>query len=97
MAGENAEFNGFAKKLELQSEIPEDAQFDLVVANILAKPLIELAPKIAGAVAPKGRLLISGILGTQADELAEAYAPFGFSRDVVEHQEEWCRLELVGG
>jgi ribosomal protein L11 methyltransferase len=52
----------------------------LVIANILAKPLIELAPVIGAMVAPQGTLLLSGMLDSQADEVARAYAGFEFTR-----------------
>ena len=55
---------------------PERGAFEVVVANILAQPLVELAPLLAGAVAPGGRLLLSGILAEQAGRVAEAYEPF---------------------
>lgn len=48
----------------------------LVVANILANPLVLLAPAIAGRVAEGGRLALSGILAAQADEVIAAYAPW---------------------
>lgn len=50
--------------------------FDIVVANILSSPLKLLAPMLCGRVAPGGRLVLSGILARQADEVAAAYAPF---------------------
>ena len=47
--------------------------FDLVTANILAPPLIALAPAIAAALAPGGSLILAGLLDTQADAVARAY------------------------
>jgi ribosomal protein L11 methyltransferase len=49
------------------------APFDLIIANILAGPLIELAPKFAAALAPGGAILLAGLLDTQADGVAKAY------------------------
>jgi ribosomal protein L11 methyltransferase len=49
------------------------APFDLVLANILAGPLVELAPSLAGALAPGGRLVLAGLLGHQAERVAAAY------------------------
>jgi ribosomal protein L11 methyltransferase len=49
------------------------APYDLVIANILAGPLIELAPSLAGALAPGGRLILAGLLGHQAEAVAAAY------------------------
>ncbi|MDH5285246.1 MAG: 50S ribosomal protein L11 methyltransferase [Betaproteobacteria bacterium] len=50
--------------------------FDVVVANILANPLVLLAPAIAARVAREGRLALSGILADQAAEVIAAYAPW---------------------
>jgi ribosomal protein L11 methyltransferase len=49
-----------------------DARFDLVIANLLADVLIDEASALAAAVAPGGRLIVSGILDTQADTVAAA-------------------------
>lgn len=49
------------------------APFDLIIANILAEPLIALAPSIAAALAPGGRLILSGILEQQASKVVAAY------------------------
>jgi len=49
------------------------APCDLIIANILAGPLIDLAPALAGALAPGGRLILAGLLDHQADAVATAY------------------------
>ena len=49
------------------------APFDLLVANILAGPLIELAPDFAKALAPGGSIVLAGLLDTQADRVAAAF------------------------
>lgn len=49
------------------------APYDLVVANILAQPLIGMAPMIAASVAHRGTLILAGLLDTQADAVARAY------------------------
>ncbi|HMI41022.1 MAG TPA: 50S ribosomal protein L11 methyltransferase [Sphingomicrobium sp.] len=53
------------------------APFDLLIANILAGPLIELAPAFAKAVAPDAKLILAGLLDTQAETVAAAYAAQG--------------------
>ena len=55
------------------------APFDLLIANILAGPLIELAPAFAKALAPGGTIILAGLLDTQADAVIEAYAAEGCS------------------
>ena len=53
------------------------APFDLIIANILAGPLIELAPDFAAALAPGGTIVLAGLLDTQADAVAAAYHQLG--------------------
>ncbi len=53
------------------------APYDLVTANILAGPLIEMAAGISALVAPGGKLILAGLLTTQADAVLAAYAPHG--------------------
>lgn len=55
------------------------APFDLLIANILAVPLIELAPDFAKALAPGGTILLAGLLDTQADGVASAYEKLGLT------------------
>lgn len=73
------EANAAANAVTLQAGLPDkvaDAQFDIVVANILSAPLKLLAPAIAAHVKPGGWLVLSGILERQAEELIDAYAPY---------------------
>ena len=53
------------------------APFDLVIANILAGPLIDLAPDFAAALAPGGSVILAGLLDTQADAVVAAYQQHG--------------------
>ena len=69
------------------------APFDLLIANILAGPLIELAPSFAKAVARGASVVLAGLLDTQADAVIAAYAAEGMT--VVERGAgEWCVLVL---
>ena len=52
-----------------------DAGFDVVVANILARPLVALAPLLIGCLRPGGYIVLAGLLEEQADTIARAYAP----------------------
>lgn len=52
--------------------------YDLLIANILANPLIELAPDFAQAVVPRGNILLAGLLETQEAAVRRAYARAGF-------------------
>lgn len=55
------------------------APFDLIVANILAGPLIELAPGFARALAPGGTIILAGLLDSQAEGVIAAYERLGLS------------------
>jgi ribosomal protein L11 methyltransferase len=61
----------------------------LVVANILAGPLMELAPLLTGVCEPGGTLLLSGLLKSQADAVEAAYQPAFAMVEVVE-RDDWC-------
>jgi len=74
-ARDNARGNGF----ELQPTLPEGLRggaYEIVVSNILAQPLILLAPILAAHTAPGGSLALAGILESQAAEVGAAYAPW---------------------
>ena len=62
-----------------------------VVANILAGPLVALAPALTSLMVPGGRLLLAGLLVSQAHEVIEAYTP-GVALSIVDQQEEWVLL-----
>lgn len=67
------------------------APCDLLVANILAGPLLNLAPDFARRVRPAGRLLLAGLLKDNAAEIRAAYAPW-FALPEATHEEEWLCL-----
>jgi ribosomal protein L11 methyltransferase len=70
------------------------APFDLLIANILAGPLIELAPDFAKALAPGGTVILAGLLDTQADAVTRAYEAEAFKlRD--SGSGEWPVLVLL--
>jgi ribosomal protein L11 methyltransferase len=95
VAQENAERNG-ASPLELSTAgLDEvDGTFDLVLANILSNTLVELAPALSAKVAPRGLLVLAGILGQQADEVLGAYLPLGLQLRSRVLRGEWAMLEL---
>jgi len=70
--------------------------FDVVVANILANPLVALAPVLAGRVRAGGRIVLSGILEPQAAPVIVAYGAW-FRLDVAERSEGWVALAGVRG
>ncbi|MGY6277771.1 50S ribosomal protein L11 methyltransferase [Methylomonas sp. MgM2] len=66
---------------------------DIVMANILAKPLIELSATIASMLRPGGQLILSGILNEQAQAVAAAYRACGLNVSEPVSQDDWCRLD----
>ena len=72
------------------------APFDLIIANILAGPLIDLAPDFVKALAPNGTVVLAGLLGTQADGVIQAYEQQGMTlRD--RGSGEWPVVVLSSG
>jgi ribosomal protein L11 methyltransferase len=75
-AAANAAENGVALRCFGVDDLPP-AQYDVVLANILAQPLIALAPLLSARLARGGRIALSGILESQAAEVAAAYREVG--------------------
>ncbi len=76
------------------AELSAKAPYDLIFANILKGPLVELAPDIASHTAAGGHVILSGLLNEQANDVKAAYKAEGFS---VEHHAElgeWSTLTL---
>jgi len=70
------------------------APYDLILANILAGPLVELAPSVAGALAPGGRLVLAGLLDSQAESVAAAYRRQGLMLSARSDRGEWPTLVM---
>ncbi|WP_312592404.1 50S ribosomal protein L11 methyltransferase [Stutzerimonas nitrititolerans] len=93
---DNAGRNGIGPArfpLYLPEQLPV-AQADVVVANILAGPLVALAPQITALVKPGGRLALSGVLAEQAEEVRAAYRDT-FDLDPTEEKDGWVRISGV--
>ncbi|MBI6549170.1 50S ribosomal protein L11 methyltransferase [Xenorhabdus lircayensis] len=90
---DNAERNGVSGQLTLylSKDQPSDLECDIVIANILAGPLRELAPIIGSLPKSGGLLGLSGVLASQAEGVAQAYND-EFIIDPIAEQEEWCRI-----
>lgn len=74
--------------------LAEAAPYDLVLANILKGPLVELAPAMAAHVAKDGLIILSGLLVVQAESITEAYVANGFTPVSREDLGEWSALVL---
>ncbi len=94
--GENARANGVAESVT--AALPDDAPAfaaDCMLANILARPLIELAPRFAALLGPGGRLAVSGILADQADAVAAALTDAGFAISGRAARDGWVRIDAI--
>jgi ribosomal protein L11 methyltransferase len=90
---DNAALNEVTAHFCLPGELAP-GQYDIVVANILTNPLKGMAPLLAGRVRPGGRLVLSGILAEQADDVMAVYREW-FAFDVPALDEGWVRLSGI--
>ena len=90
---DNARRNGVAERLVLHApgDLPA-VQCDVMVANILAGPLHDLAPAFAILLKPGAPFALSGILDGQEHELLQRYAATGFTDLQVTQREDWVRV-----
>lgn len=95
---QNAEANGVSSYVKsyradgFDSPELEGQQFDLIFANILAKPLMGLAPDITQALAPGGRVILSGILDEQAERVSDAFTKKGLKVSPQPSLSGWTSL-----
>ncbi|MGY6708872.1 MAG: 50S ribosomal protein L11 methyltransferase [Rhizobiaceae bacterium] len=101
VARENAHINGVGHLVETATAtgfhhpvFAAGKPFDLIVANILAGPLMKLAPDMARHVAPNGSLVLSGILDRQRNAVLAAYVGQSFRHVRTLHREGWVTLWL---
>src|SRR5690606_25394554 len=95
---DNAQRNQLADErlpLYLPADMPAEPA-DILVANILAGPLVSLAPQLTGLVKPGGRIALSGILAEQTEEILAAYRD-AFELDPVADKDGWLRVSGVRG
>lgn len=95
-SADNAAANGVGERLSLclPEALAAQEQYDLLVANILAGPLIELATTLAGRCRPGAPMALSGILADQAAAVREAYAPW-FDLAPTRQRGDWVRIDGV--
>lgn len=90
---DNAEENQFSSRIQVTAvHAANDA--DVILANILAGPLIALAPELTKLLRPGGRLILSGILAAQSERVQAAYAP-AIRFDAGAARDGWVRLDGV--
>jgi ribosomal protein L11 methyltransferase len=85
-----AESDGYGSAV-VQSETP----YDLIAANILARPLIAMAPDAAAALTAGGHAILSGILAEQAQMVLEAHESAGFAHTGRLDFDKWTTLVLT--
>jgi ribosomal protein L11 methyltransferase len=102
VASENVRKNALAGRIRMVTSLGlahpllrRRAPYDLLIANILAEPLIGLAPHIARVVPPRGVVVLSGILASQGAAVLAAYGAAGFARARADWLNGWVILTLV--
>lgn len=95
-AAENAAINQLEERLEIRATtvlaLPDG--FDLILANIRPSVLVPIAGDVAARLAPGGLVVLSGILGEEADAVLAAYAGVGLELADRRDLNEWCALVL---
>jgi len=100
-ARKNVELNNVSSSVDVitatgfrDTKIENSSPYDLIVANILATPLIELAGEIACHLVGGGSIILSGILDSQREKVLAAYQDQGFQHCDTLHREGWVTLHL---
>ncbi|MGE0283645.1 MAG: 50S ribosomal protein L11 methyltransferase [Rhizobiaceae bacterium] len=101
VAAENAKLNGISAYVATRTApgfhhpaFAANAPFDLIVANILARPLMKLAPQMARFLTPGGSIILSGILERQRDAVVSAYVGQRFRHLSTLHRKGWVTIHL---
>ncbi|WP_076745463.1 50S ribosomal protein L11 methyltransferase [Sphingomonas jeddahensis] len=81
----------------LHETITAKAPYDLVIANILAGPLVSMAPELAAIAAPKAVIVLAGLLETQRAKVVAAFADCGCTLEAVDLRGDWTILRLAAG
>jgi ribosomal protein L11 methyltransferase len=101
VARENVRLNGIASGIALETApgfhstaFGRHGPFDLIIANILARPLMRMAPQLAAQLAPGGDVILSGILASQRWKVLAAYNGVGLSHVRTLWREGWVTIHL---
>jgi len=101
VARDNIQRNGVARKVETilaaglhHRKFRQAPPFDLIVANILARPLMQLAPMLAPLVKQGGSVILSGLLDSQRDAVLAAFRNQGLYHQASIHLQGWATLHL---
>jgi ribosomal protein L11 methyltransferase len=101
VARENVRLNGIASGIALETApgfhstaFGRHGPFDLIIANILARPLMRMAPQLAAQLAPGGDVILSGILASQRWKVLAAYNSLGLRHVRTIWREGWVTIHL---
>ena len=81
----------------LADRITEAAPYDLIIANILAGPLVSMAPEVAAIAAPHATIVLAGLLETQRRNVVDAFAACGCMLETIDRRDDWTILKLTAG
>ncbi|KQN26844.1 ribonucleotide-diphosphate reductase subunit beta [Sphingomonas sp. Leaf33] len=81
----------------LSDAITAGAPYDLLIANILAGPLVSMAPEVAAIAAPNATIVLAGLLETQRAAVVEAFAACGCTLGEIDRRGDWTILRLTAG
>ena len=97
VARANCEANGASEQVTVHGGFPAEGvpPTDLAVANVSARADIELAEALAGALKPSGKLIASGFLTSDRDDVLSAFAEHGLSLTGEREERDWALLELA--
>lgn len=97
---QNAELNGVLDQLWV--DLPEafnqefkPQQADILVANILAGPLMALAPEFATLLKSKGEFALAGVIEEQVEDVCHTYQTFFDVKQIEKREETWCRISGI--
>ncbi|MGD0018402.1 MAG: 50S ribosomal protein L11 methyltransferase [Candidatus Limnocylindrales bacterium] len=95
----NARLNGLTRRIRVrQGSVPTgEPPFDLVLANLIASLLVQLAPDLRHELAPGGRILASGIFRDREADVAAALRAAGLKMGRRWAEEDWVALEAIAG
>ena len=94
---QNAELNGVLERLyvglpeEFEQEFKQQ-QADILVANILAAPLMALAPEFSTLLKNEGEFALAGVIEEQVADVSSVYSEFFYILQIEKREENWCRI-----
>jgi len=81
----------------LDDAITAAAPYDLIIANVLAGPLVSMAPELAAIASPNATIVLAGLLETQRGQVVDAYAACGCAIVEADRRGDWTILKLEAG